>query len=140
MAELDAHIVGLKDGSKDNTVNSDTKELHLQSSKSHERNGVVFAEEGSYSSNEKSNADTSSLITGNVSELPCLIMEPIDEPKKIAPAAGGEGSCGGTCAMIPLDKRPMISKAYETSDFSYVDPEPVVLPMLDDDGRLMLPR
>lgn len=49
-------------------------------------------------------------------------------------SAGGEGSCDGVCARIPLDKRPMISKAYNSSDFVNVDSKPVILPMIDDDG------
>lgn len=48
----------------------------------------------------------------------------------------GESHCSGACAMIPKDIQPLIKQAYEDTDFSEVDPDPVCLPMLGDDGIL----
>lgn len=50
--------------------------------------------------------------------------------------ANGDEKCGGVCAIIPLERREIISLAYSTSDFNSFDSTPVELLMLDDDGVL----
>lgn len=49
-------------------------------------------------------------------------------------AESGEGHCSGACAFIPNDCRSLIHQAYVNSDFSSVDPSPISLPMVGDDG------
>lgn len=88
---------------------------------------------------ERIKSISNSLTSGNRSRKYIVQDSDTISPPVNSAAASGEGSCHSTCAIIPLDKRPLISQAYGSSDFSSVDPEPVVLPMLDDDGRLRLP-
>ena len=65
---------------------------------------------------------------------PCSVEKQLD-----LSCQSGEGHCSGVCAMIPVDIRPLVKKAYEDTDFNTVNPDPVCLPMLDDDGVLRRP-
>jgi len=46
----------------------------------------------------------------------------------------GEGHCGGACALIPPDLKPLVQQAYHDESFEEPNSEDVLLPMVDEAG------